>query len=264
MRKAIRHLPFCFVLLCLHACGGNDFSLGGAKKTQPKPSQAVQIIEVPVPEYDCSAPFEGRLLGGMQEPGGDEKLTAEELQKQQGEQQQHPEAATAGGQDPDTKQGAATSISQEVRRAFAEALQARDLNKLLLKLHAMRQKSGAANYQSLLAHLKEGEAKMVLLFEKMQQALGQIVSQQGLETQLTDLIEELHEKGQDNNDNAHQEVLKRFAQVIATANVQAVAAAQSRAALKSELLAAIKAVYEEFQKQKEEPRFDFEIESNFL
>ncbi|MEL6152427.1 MAG: hypothetical protein AAFQ78_00160, partial [Bacteroidota bacterium] len=81
MRKAIRHLPFCFVLLCLHACGGNDFSLGGAKKTQPKPSQAVKIIKVPVPEYDCSAPFEGRLLGGMHQPDDEDRKQGHEEKK---------------------------------------------------------------------------------------------------------------------------------------------------------------------------------------
>ena len=84
MCKTIRPLPILCALLCLHACGGNDFSLR-AKSPKNRPSQDAQIIEAPAPRSDGSAPFSGRLLGGMQEPGGDEKLTAEELQKQQQE-----------------------------------------------------------------------------------------------------------------------------------------------------------------------------------
>ncbi|MEL6413131.1 MAG: NACHT domain-containing protein, partial [Bacteroidota bacterium] len=61
-------------MLCLFACGGNDFSLR-AKSPKNKPSQGAHVIEVPASERYDSAPFLGRLLGGMQEPGGeDEKV----------------------------------------------------------------------------------------------------------------------------------------------------------------------------------------------
>ncbi|MEL6413169.1 MAG: hypothetical protein AAFQ08_03530, partial [Bacteroidota bacterium] len=84
-----RNTSSIVVFVLLQACMGSDFELTAKKKHPTKSSSpASSVIEVPLdPDDRASAgleaqPFTGRLLGGMQEPGGDVKLTAEIRQKQ--------------------------------------------------------------------------------------------------------------------------------------------------------------------------------------
>ncbi|MEL6152533.1 MAG: DUF294 nucleotidyltransferase-like domain-containing protein, partial [Bacteroidota bacterium] len=105
-----RHALFFCTFVPLQACMGSDFELAAKKKHPAKAApSAASIVEVPfAPDDEATGhntqAFTGRLLGGMQELGGDVTRTAEIRQKEAEPETKHnagsftaPPAATRYG-----------------------------------------------------------------------------------------------------------------------------------------------------------------------